>query len=447
MSSLHFDPSTGTWFRETPRTAEEITAWQLESAWRLAENMAETNPFYAARLSLPASRGASAFRTLPVTSKDDIVADRAAHPPYGLRTVVAPEHVRMVVETSGTSGLGTEVYALDQSDVDAIVRSEAVGFLWAGITAGTRVLLTLPVGMSAAGLWYSAALRFIGANVFSVGPYSSARKAHVLGQFEVEVLIGTPTYVQRLAVVCEDLGFTPAASSVRTIVVAGQPFSHAWAKGIERRWNAALYEQYGCTERAFAWTCPGGVVDETGLRVLHFPPESGYYEVVSRENGEPVAHGEKGELIVTPFGAESSPLLRYATGDQVRWMAPGSCSCRRPLAGVAAGEVERFDDMMKIKGVNVWPVAFDRAVFAVEGVSDYRGAVVTTENGSEQIEIRVEGAGEPQRLTDAIAASIRGATGLTAHVVLEPPGTLAREVPEGFVKVKRMQDRRERRLA
>lgn len=444
---LDFDASLGAWFPDMPSTAEGIRAWQLEAAWRIAEHVAEANPFYAERLSLPAARDAQAFRALPVTRKEDIVADCAANPPYGSRTVAAPEDVRMVVETSGTSGLGTEAYALDEPDLDAIVRSEAVGFLWAGLDGGSKVLLTLPVGMSAAGLWYSAALRFIGANVFSVGPYPSARKIEVLCQFGAEVLIGTPTYVQRLAVACEDAGVRPADTSIQTLIVAGQPFSPGWATAIERRWNARLYEQYGCTERAIAWTCPGGVVDEGGLRVLHFPPESGYYEIVNRHTGEPVGHGERGELIVTPFGADVSPLVRYATGDQVRWMAPGSCSCRRPLAGIAAGEVERFDDMMKIRGVNVWPVAFDRAIFAVEGVSDYRGTVVTAEDGSEQIQIRAEGTGDPQELKNSIYASIRNVTGLAAQVELEAGGTLAREVPEGFVKVKRMQDRRERRLA
>ena len=444
-SSLRFDDAIGAWSPDTPRAADDLEAWQLERAWRTVERAAATNPFYASHLTLPDTRTGAAFRALPETRKDSIVADCAAHPPYGSRTVIGPDDIRMVVQTSGTSGQGTEVYALDAHDLDAIIRTEAVGFLWAGIGPGTRVLLTLPIGLSAAGLWYSAALESIGANVFSVGPYPSERKIDVLRQFEAEVLIGTPTYVQRLAVACDDAGFSPAGSSVHTLIVAGQPFSHAWAAAIEQRWGATLYEQYGCTERAIAWTCPGGVVEDDRLRVLHFPPESGYYEVIDRATGEPVAHGERGELVVTPFGADASPLIRYATGDKVRWMAPGSCPCGRPLAGIAAGEVERFDDMMKIKGVNVWPAAFDQAIFSVEGVSDYRGSVDDSDDGNELIHVRAEGTGEPGRLAEEISASIRRVTGLGASVVMESQGTLAREVPEGFVKVKRIQDRRKRK--
>jgi phenylacetate-CoA ligase len=436
-----FDDWTGAWSASTPRDASDIAPWQLDRAWAVVRSVAR-NPFYRARPTMPGSGDAANYRSITVTTKQDVVADGIQHPPYGSRTVVGLGDIRMVVHTSGTSGLGTAVYALDDRDLDAIIRTEAVGFLWAGIDRGTRVLLTLPIGLSAAGLWYSAALRSIGANVLSVGPYSTERKAELLRQFEAEVVIGTPSYVQRLAVACEDSGVAPDETSVRTLIVAGQPFPKQWAAAIERRWGATLYEQYGCTERAIAWTCPGGVLKGGHLGVLHFPPESGYYEVVDPESGEQVDHGETGELIVTPFGADASPLVRYATGDRVRWMAPGGCVCGRPLAGIAAGEVERYDDMMKIRGVNVWPATFDRAVFSVDAVTDYRGTVRIDHDGSERIEIRAEGDGEPGGLAEALSASIRRVTGLGAEVRIETPGTLAREVPEGFVKIKRFQIQR-----
>jgi phenylacetate-coenzyme A ligase PaaK-like adenylate-forming protein len=101
--------------------------------------------------------------------------------------------------------------------------------------------------------------------------------------------------------------------------------------------------------------------------------------------------------------------------------------------------------MMKIKGVNVWPATFDQAIFAVDGITDYRGTVQSLADGGEQIAIRAEGSGEPTKMAEAITASIRRLTGLSAMVALEPAGTLAREVPEGFVKVKRISDQREMR--
>jgi phenylacetate-CoA ligase len=436
-----FDPLLGAW-SNLPDDAELIAEWQLARAWELAEDLAEGNPFYRHRLRLPSGRTSTDFRTLPLTRKAEVVADCDSHPPFGSRTRVSPEEVRMVVQTSGTSGRGVEVYALNTADQASVVRTEAVGFLWAGVGPGARVLLTLPIGMTAAGLWYYAGLRALAANVLAVGSYPTERKVEILERFGAEVIIGTPSYVHRLATACQEAGIDPGRLGVKALIVAGEPYSEHWAASIQRRFGAVLYEQYGCTERAIAWTCPGGVLSDSGLSVLHFPPESAYCEVVDPTTGSPVENGGEGELIVTPLGVTASPLLRYATGDRVRWRAPGACRCRRPLAGIAAGEVQRWDDMMKIRGVNVWPAQFDRAIFGVAGVADYRGVVGTDPRGSETVEVRLEvlpGSGDTG---GAVAEAVRRATGLTVRVTVEPPGTLSSQVPEGFVKIKRWRDER-----
>ena len=437
-----FDTRLGCWSQEVPSEASEITGWQLERAWTLAERLSTTNPFYRPRLGLPSRRDAAAFRSLPATSKNDVVEDCAAWPPFGSRSVVQPADVRMVVQTSGTSGKGIEVYPLDEADEVAIIRTEAVGFIWAGVKPGSRALLTIPIGLTAAGLWYHAALRALGALVLSVGPYPTERKVEALSRFGADLVIGTPSYVNRLTKAVIDAGIDLPSLGVRSVLVAGESFSPGWAASIEHQWNATLYEQYGCTERAIAWTCPGGTLRGEGLGILHFPPESGYYEVLDPRDGRPVGHGEQGELVVTPFGADSSPLLRYTTGDRVRWMAPGSCTCERPLAGIAAGQVQRFDDMMKVRGVNVWPAQFDAGVFSVGGVTDYRGAVTTDDRGAEILEIRLETSLDPYKTAASVAEAVRRATGLTPTVRVESTGTLAGEVPEGFVKIKRWEDQR-----
>lgn len=437
-----FDSYLGCWSREVPSDPAKITAWQLDRAWTLVEQAATTNPFYRPRLSLPAGRDAAAFRSLPLTCKTDVVTDCAENPPFGSRSVVRPPNVRMVVETSGTSGRGIEVYPLDATDEAAIVRTEAVGFIWAGVGPGSRVLLSLPIGMSAAGLWYHAALRALGGLVLAVGSYPTARKIDVLARLGADLVVGTPSYLNRLTKAAEDAGLDLPSLGVRSVLVAGESFSRSWATTIEQTWAATLYEQYGCTERAIAWTCPGGVVRGDGLGVLHFPLESGYYEVLDQATGSPVGHGEEGELVVTPFGADASPLVRYATGDRVRWMAPGSCTCGRPLAGIAAGQVQRFDDMMKVRGVNVWPAQFDAAVFSVDGVTDYRGMVGTDDRGAEILSIRLETSLDPDKTSESVTEAVRRATGLTPVVRIETTGTLAEEVPEGFVKVKRWADTR-----
>jgi phenylacetate-CoA ligase len=438
-----FDDRRGCWKAALPTTAEGLRQWQLARAWEVAESLAGSNPFYAPRLRLPAVRDAESFRALPVTRKEDVVADCEVHPPYGSRTVARPEDVRHVVETSGTSGAGREVYALDAADELAVFCAAAVGFWWAGVRAGSTVLLTLPVGTSAAGVWYYGGLRLLGANVLPVGAYPAERKATALERYRPEVLVGTPSYIDRLTAVCRDEGIDPASAGVTSIVVAGEPYSYEWATRVERTWNARLYEQYGSTERVMAWSCPRGAAQEGQLGTLHFPPELCYCEVIDPETGEPVADGGYGEVVCTPLVAGASPLLRFASRDRIRFVAAGSCRCGRPLPGIEAGGVHRYDDMMKIRGLNVWPASFDAAVFAVPGVLDYRGSVARDPDGRERVELVVEGE-ETSRdpLIGALREAVRRGIGLDVEVRVVPPGALSSAVPEGFVKVSRWTDHR-----
>jgi phenylacetate-CoA ligase len=443
-----FDSWSSAWDDATPSAPEDIARWQLERAWEVAEELATRNPFYSERLQLPGERTAEAFRQLPESTKAEIVDDCQAHPPYGSRTTGAASEIRHVVETSGTSGKGREIYALDAGDEDAIFKAEAVGFWWAGVRPGTPVLLTMPVGVSAAGIWYYGALRLIGANVLAVGSYSKERKVELLRRYGADVIVGTPSYVERLLSACAEEGFDPASLGVRSVVVAGEPYTAEWAQSIQDRWGGAeLYEQYGSTERIMAWACPGGVLKDGALGTLHVPAELAHWEVLDPETNAPVADGEWGHLVHTPLHAEASPLFRFATRDRVQYVAPGSCACGRPLGGIRAGGVQRYDDMLKIRGVNVWPRALDDAVFGVDGVRDYRGTVSLDSRGRELVQLRVEV--EAGASVDDVLARIRDSmrrhAGLAVDASAVEPGAIAGETPEGYVKVARWRD--ERRLA
>lgn len=443
-----FDSSAMTWDRATPRDPAELAAWQLGRAWSIAERLVRSNPFYARHVGkLPAGRSAEDFRSIAVTTKQEVVEDCVAHPPYGSRTTCAAEDICHFVETSGTSGKGREVYVLDAADESDVHRAEAAGFYWAGARRGSKVLLTLPVGMTAAGLWYFGGLRLIGANVQSAGAYPTDRKVAALRRYGADVIVGTPSYVQRLAVACEDAGLDPAAIGVKSLVVAGESYSTAWAAAIQRRWNATLYEQYGCTQRAIAWTCPGGVLRDGALGTLHFVPEFAYCEVIDPQTQRPARPGEFGEIVVTPLQAGASPLLRFATRDRVEFVGPGQCSCGCKAPGIRAGGVQRYDDMLKIKGVNVWPATFDSAIFSVAGVLNYQGSVRRAADGSEVIEVTVECTSEASTdITRHVAEAVRKDVGLGVAVQIVPPGEIARRVPEGFVKLPRWRDLRQQSL-
>lgn len=438
-----FDPFSSCWDQATP--VAQLAEWQLGRAWAVAEHLVKTNPFYAKKIgSLPKGRSAADFRSLPVTLKKDVCDDCTAHPPYGSRTTAPANAIRHFVETSGTSGKGREIYALDAADEINTYRAEAVGFYWAGVRPGSRVFLTLPVGMTAAGLWYYGGLRLLGANIISVGAYPTDRKVAALRRYGADVIIGTPSYVQRLAMACREDGLDPTALGVKSLIVAGESYTADWAAAIQEQWGATLYEQYGCTQRAIAWTCPGGVLRDGKLGALHFVAEFAYCEIIDPATQQPAQAGQFGEVVVTPLQAGASPLLRYATQDRIELVEAGQCSCGRPLHGLRAGSVQRYDDMLKIKGINVWPAAFDAAIFAVPGVLNYQGQVARRVDGTEIVEVTVECASDASAtVSRAVVDAVRKDLGLGVQVEIVPPGDISRRVPEGFVKVPRWRDLRQ----
>ena len=328
------------------------------------------------------------YRRVPLTTKQDVLADIAAHPPYGNRLQVHRRRLVGMAETSGTSGVGQEVYAKTARDRSTYYEMEAFGFWWAGIRPGSVVALTFPITTTAAGQWYYGGLLASQCHLLPLGNYDARRKLTYLQRFGCDVLIASPSYLRRLTVAAEELGWQPRA---RSIITAGEAYSLGWAARTANHWGARLYEQYGCTQRAIGWTCESGAMPEGRRGVIHLLEQLVYCEVLDRTNGEPVSAGEEGELVITPLQADASPLLRFRTGDRVRWLPPEACSCGRPFAGLEAGTVARYDNMLKIKMINVWPDAVDAVVLAPAEVAEYQGEVrIDRATGREQAVVSIE---------------------------------------------------------
>jgi len=402
---------------------------------------ARQTPYYAERLrGLPDLLGTlDELRAFPMTTKADVLADVGAHPPFGRRLRVPREAIRHVVSTSGTSGLGQEVYPLDQEDEDAVHLMAARGFHWAGVDESSVVANTLPLGMSAAGQWYYHGLRRLGANVLEVGGLSTDRKVEHVQRFGADTLVGTPSYMYRMAAEARELGLDPRALPVRRLVVAGESWSVPWMRRLEEAWDAKVFEQYGCTQRAMAWTCPAGAVSAGERGVLHALSDWGLYEVIDPDSGEPVTLG-RGELVITPFVSSASPLLRFATGDSVTVLPP--CGCGRPGPCLAAGVVDRYDFMVKVRGVNVWPEALDRAVFALPAVREYEATVERSESGHETLRVRIELHSHDERAPLVVGESVREITGLGAQVEVVQDDAITRSIEDRFRKRCRLVDRR-----
>jgi phenylacetate-CoA ligase len=400
---------------------------------------ARDTAYYAERLRDLPHRLASLddLRGFPLTTKTDVLKDLVQHPPFGSRLRVPGSAIRHIVTTSGTSGAGQEVYPLDAEDERAVHEMAARGFAWAGVDEAAVVINTLPLGLSAAGQWYYHALRLLDAVVLEVGTLSTERKLEHLERYGADTVIGTPSYLYRLAREAERLGV--ATASVRRFIVAGESWSVPWMRRLEEAWGAKAFEQYGCTQRGMAWSCPRGAVHGDVRGVLHALSDYGLYEVIDRASGEPVEEGQ-GELVLTPFVSSASPLVRFATGDCVTVVE--GCDCGRPGPCFAAGAVERYDFMVKVRGVNVWPEALDRAVFGVSGVREYEASVDVAPDGREKLEVRIELDARDEGAAADVSSAIHDLIGLNAEVGVVAPDEITGSIEDRFRKRRRLVDRR-----
>jgi phenylacetate-CoA ligase len=401
--------------------------------------------FAAAGLDPSAIRTPADYRRLPLTTKQEVLADIAARPPFGARLQVPRRRLAGLAETSGTSGVGQEVYAKTRRDLAVYHQMERVGFDWAGVRPGAVVAFTFPVTTTAAGQWYYGALLDTGAVVLPLGNYDTRRKVGYLQRYGCDTLIASPSYLARLAHVAAEAGLTPRA---RAIIVAGEAYSVGTAERIEREWGGRLFEQYGCTQGGIGWTCERGALPEGRRGLIHMLEPLVYCEVLDRTSGEPVGEGEEGELVITPLQAEASPLLRFATGDRVRWLPPEACACGRPLAGIQAGSVARFDNMLKIKMVNVWPDAVDAVLFGAPEVLEYEAEVrLEPGSGREEAVVGIEfdravGAEQRAVLLATLGAALRERIGLQFTLREYDGPSLVEGGGDGLLKRQRWTDRR-----
>ncbi len=444
-------------------SAAELRSLQLESFARDFERVARGNRFFSARYAgTPAQTGTirdwNDVRAIPTVRKSAILTDAANDPPYGTRLQVPLEEVVEVVESSGTSGLGRETQALTAADREQVLRAKQFQFYWVGCRKGTVVALHLPVTMAAGALWSLQALQRLESNVLRVGTLNTEARVHYMKRFGVEVTAASTSYLMRLEHAAEQGGLDLQRDfpKLKSIYVGSGGWTLAWAEERATRWNARLYEVYGSSQRAFAMTCEYGILRDGKPGVMHFLPHLALTEVIDPRTGEHVAPGEEGEVVFTPFGQEATPLIRYATGDRARFVSAETCPCGRAFDGIEAGSVGRFDDMLRLKEVNVWPETIDAVVLGKEWVADYRGDVSVDAGGRERAKVQVEfRAGTPREgregLLTGLAAELFARIGLHFECEEWDGPSLLGEAPDGIdsssLKVKRWADRRATSLA
>ena len=411
----------------TPPTTEPH-AGQFDRVRRLLAAALPGNRFYARKFAAagvaPADiRSSADFARLPFTTKAELAADQTDHPPYGTALTDPVERYSRLHQTSGTS-TGRPLRWLDTPESwEAVLQCWRVAFPFMGLTPRDRVFFPFSFGPFI-GFWsgFEAASRY-GALVLPGGGMTSTARLRFLAEHEATVVFATPTYALHLAELAAKEGIDLASGPVRMIVVAGEPGGTipATRERIEAVWGARVIDHYGMTEVG-----PVAIeaADTPGQMYLL---ESEYVAEVLVPGGTAQAPaGEFGELVLTNLGRTASPVIRYRTGDLVK-VATDPDPTGRAWRRLAGGILGRADDMLHVRGNNLYPAAIEAIVRRFPEVAEYR-IVVDHTGPLADLRIEVEPAAgcDGPALADGVSRAVRDELLFRVEVAPAPPGSLPR---------------------
>jgi phenylacetate-CoA ligase len=362
------------------------------------------------------------FTRLPLTTKQELVADQLAAPPWGTNLTEPLESYTRYNQTSSTTGRPLRWLDTTESWQWMLDCWKAV-YSGAGVTSRDRIFFAFSFGPFL-GFWtaFDAGCQ-IGAHCIPAGGMTSEARLSLIRDLTPTVVCCTPTYALRLLEVArERAGFELAASSVRTLIVAGESGGSipSTRSRIEEGWGARVIDHHGLTEVGpVSFECqdaPGG---------LHVNEAEFICEVLEPGSTREVGDGERGELVMTNLGRAASPLIRYRTGDIVV-RTHGECRCGRTFARLEGGILARADDMVNVRGVNVYPSAVEAVVRRFAEVAEYRATVSSAGALRElALEVELDGTGQSDP-TARLVAALRDALGLHVLLRVVPFGTLPR---------------------
>jgi phenylacetate-CoA ligase len=364
------------------------------------------------------------FFRLPLTTKGELVDDQAAHPPFGSNVTFPLARYVRVHQTSGTTG--TPLRWLDtQESWDWWECCWAFVLRGAGLGPGDRVFFPFSFGLFI-GLWSGfEGARALGCLAIPGGGQDSAQRLATIESLGATAICCTPSYALHLAEVARERGVDLRKLGVRVTVHAGEPGAGipSVRARIEDAWGARAYDHAGMTEMgAYGYECEA----QAGLHVN----ESEFIaEVRDPATGAAV---REGELVLTNLGRAGSPLLRYRTGDRVQ-LASSPCACGRTFARLEGGILGRVDDMLIVRGVNVFPSALEGIVRRFAAVDEY---TIEVHRRAEMDEVRLllevqEGAAH---VPGAVQEAVRVDLGIRVDVVAVP----LRSLPRFELKAKRL---------
>ena len=367
----------------------------------------------------------------PYTTKEDL----RQHYPFG-SFAVPMERVVRIHASSGTTGKPT-VVGYTQGDIDRWAEVVARSIQAAGGKPSDKVYVAYGYGIFTGGLGAHYGAERLGCTVIPVGGGQTERQVQLIQDFQPEIIMVTPSYCLNLAEAFERQGFDPRTSSLRVGIFGAEPWTNAMRQNIEERMGIDAVDIYGLSEIVGPGVAQEFISTKDGPTIWE---DCFYPEIIDSQDLMPVADGEEGELVFTALVKEAMPVIRYRTRDLTR-LLPGSASNMRRMEKVTG----RSDDMMIIRGVNVFPTQIEELILNTEHLSPHYQIEIHRHNNMDNLDINVEAASADiasDRLDQAriqLQKRIKDMIGVSAGVNIKDIGLVQRS--EG--KAKRVIDFRQ----
>lgn len=410
---------------------DQLIDWQSHQLRSLIDAVVPQNrfvmdKFHGAGLDPKSVRTVEDLPRIPFTTKSELVSDQIAHPPYGRNLSEPMERYSRLHQTSGTT-TGQPLRWLDTAETwNSLLECWSTIYRWMNVRPDDRLCFPFSFGPFL-GFWagFEGALRH-GRLCIAAGGMSSEARLKLIIENRITILGCTPTYALRLAEVASQLGVNLAETSVRALLVAGEPGGSipSIRSRIEAAWHARVFDHWGMTEIG-----PLGSECEDDPGVLTLLEADCISEVIDPATCQPVPDGTPGELVITTLSRNASPLFRYRTGDIVEVSTSPSPSTRnfRRLTG---GILGRTDDMLIVRGNNVFPSGIESILREFPEIAEFR-IVVSRHREMQQLRIDIDPdptmiASDDESFCHRVARVIKERLQFQPEVRLVPAGTLPR---------------------
>ena len=407
-----------------PKAIKELQIEKLRSMFKkiYGHNRFYTDKFDTAGIDHKAIQNVNDLAQIPLTNKEELIKAQQYNPPFGSNATFPESAYSRFHQTSGTTGKPLRVLDTPES-------WEWWGRCWgfvltgAGLTENDRLFVPFSFGPFI-GFW--AALegaRIINTMMIPGGGRDSLERLHLMKELGVTAICCTPTYALRLAEVAREAKFDSNEIPLRISILSGEPGANvpATKSRVESVWNVKSYDHAGASEvGAHSFEC------EIQPNGTHVNESEFIVEVLNPDTLEPVSEGEQGELIITNLGRIGFPVIRYRTGDLVR-LNHEPCKCGRTFPRFEGGVLGRVDDMVVVRGINVFPSAIENLIRRSDEVEEFRITVSTVKQmGHLSIELDLKKDTNPENAKNDVYQQIRNELGLSSEIKVVPHGSLPR---------------------